>query len=145
MAGVMLEVERALRSVVPAPWRTLEVTYDVLGQDSTGMKGSPDQRMDDAGTDRGSDVIILLVGNKTDLADKRQATIQEGEQRAKELSATFIETSAKTGYNVKQLFRRVASALPGMENVQEKSKEGMIDIKLDQPQESLASKGGCSC
>ena len=26
----------------------------------------------------------------------------------------FIETSAKTGYNVKQLFRRVAAALPGM-------------------------------
>ena len=25
----------------------------------------------------------------------------------------FIETSAKTGYNVKQLFRRVAAALPG--------------------------------
>eukprot|EP00069_Balaena_mysticetus_P008708 bmy_01155T0 len=108
------------------------------------MKGSPDQRIDDAGTDRGSDVIILLVGNKTDLANKRQATIQEGKQRAKELSATFIKTSAKTGYKVKQLFRRVASALPGMENVQEKSKEGMIDIKLDQPQESLASKGSCS-
>ena len=28
----------------------------------------------------------------------------------------FIETSAKAGYNVKQLFRRVAAALPGMED-----------------------------
>ncbi len=27
----------------------------------------------------------------------------------------FIETSAKAGYNVKQLFRRVAAALPGMD------------------------------
>ncbi|XP_054939411.1 ras-related protein Rab-6B-like [Physeter macrocephalus] len=130
--------------MVPAPWRPLAVTDDVLGQDSTGMKGSPDQRIDDVRTDRGSDVIILLVGGKTDLADKRQVTIQEGKQRVRELSATFIETSAKTSYNVKHLFGRVASALPGMENVQEKSKEGMIDIKLDQPQESLASKGGCS-
>ncbi|XP_059881975.1 ras-related protein Rab-6B-like [Delphinus delphis] len=108
------------------------------------MKGSPDQQIDDVRTDGGSDVIILLVGNKTDLDDKRQATLREGERRAKELSATFIETGAKTGYNVKQLFRRVASALPGMENVQEKSREGMIDTELDQPQESLASRGGCS-
>lgn len=28
----------------------------------------------------------------------------------------FIETSAKAGYNVKGLFRRIAQALPGMEN-----------------------------
>jgi len=27
----------------------------------------------------------------------------------------FAETSAKAGYNVKQLFRRIASALPGMD------------------------------
>jgi hypothetical protein len=27
----------------------------------------------------------------------------------------FIETSAKVGHNVKQLFRRIAQALPGME------------------------------
>lgn len=33
----------------------------------------------------------------------RQITTEEGEQRAKELSVMFIETSAKTGYNVKQV------------------------------------------
>lgn len=34
----------------------------------------------------------------------------------------FIETSAKSGFNVKQLFRRVAASLPGMEQT-ERSKE----------------------
>lgn len=33
----------------------------------------------------------------------RQITTEEGEQRAKELNVMFIETSAKTGYNVKQV------------------------------------------
>lgn len=28
--------------------------------------------IDDVRTERGNDVIIMLVGNKTDLADKRQ-------------------------------------------------------------------------
>lgn len=40
----------------------------------------------------------------------RQITTEEGEQRAKELSVMFIETSAKTGYNVKQV-RAVSSAM----------------------------------
>jgi Ras-related protein Rab-6A len=56
---------------------------------------------------------VPAVGNKTDLSDKRQVSTDEGERKAKELNVMFIETSAKAGYNVKQLFRRVAEALPG--------------------------------
>lgn len=37
------------------------------------------------------------------LRPSRQITTEEGEQRAKELNVMFIETSAKTGYNVKQV------------------------------------------
>nr|CAD7459961.1 unnamed protein product [Timema tahoe] len=74
-------------------------------------------------TERGSDVIIMLVGNKTDLSDKRQVSTEEGERKAKELNVMFIETSAKAGYNVKQLFRRVAAALPGMDSTENKPPE----------------------
>lgn len=122
-------------------------------------------------------MIIMLVGNKTDLSDKRQVTLfnakfslkwnleplktnhifymqvstEEGERKAKELNVMFIETSAKAGYNVKQvqaqlfiyfeirfrhgisglsinysfkLFRRVAAALPGMDSSENKPNEG---------------------
>lgn len=43
------------------------------------------------------------MGNKTDLADKRQVSTEEGEQKAQELDVMFMETSAKAGYNVKQV------------------------------------------
>lgn len=33
----------------------------------------------------------------------RQVSIDEGERKAKELNVMFIETSAKAGYNVKQV------------------------------------------
>jgi len=33
----------------------------------------------------------------------RQVTTEEGEKKAKELNVMFIETSAKSGYNVKQV------------------------------------------
>ena len=53
--------------------------------------------------------------------------MEEGERRANDLNVMFIETSAKAGYNVKQLFRRVAAALPGMESAQDKqSREDCI-------------------
>lgn len=45
----------------------------------------------------------MLVGNKTDLQDKRQILTEDGEKKAKELNVMFIETSAKSGYNVKQV------------------------------------------
>lgn len=39
------------------------------------------------------------------VAHHRQITTEEGEQRAKDMNVLFIETSAKTGYNVKQVER----------------------------------------
>ena len=59
--------------------------------------------IEDVRAERGSDVIIMLVGNKTDLQDKRQVSMEEGERKAQELNVMFIETSAKAGYNVKQV------------------------------------------
>ncbi|KAM8890576.1 RAB6B, member RAS oncogene family a isoform 3-T3 [Synchiropus picturatus] len=137
--------QERFRSLIPSYIRDSTVAVVVYDITNVNSFQQTSKWIDDVRTERGSDVIIMLVGNKTDLGDKRQITIEEGEQRAKELSVMFIETSAKTGYNVKQLFRRVAAALPGMESMQETGKEGMIDIKLDKPQEPQNTEGGCSC
>ncbi|KAL5973703.1 Ras-related protein RABH1b [Asimina triloba] len=81
-------------------------------------------------TERGSDVIIVLVGNKTDLVDKRQVSIEEGEAKGRELHVMFIETSAKAGFNIKALFRKIAAALPGMETLSSTKQEDMVDVNL---------------
>uniref|UniRef100_A0A2I3HLC1 RAB6A, member RAS oncogene family n=1 Tax=Nomascus leucogenys TaxID=61853 RepID=A0A2I3HLC1_NOMLE len=118
------------------------VVYDITNVNSFQQTT---KWIDDVRTERGSDVIITLVGNRTDLADKRQMSIEEGERKAKELNVVFIETSAKAAYNVKQLFRRVAAALMGMESTQDRSREDTSDKKLETPQEQPVSEGGCSC
>jgi Ras-related protein Rab-6A len=79
--------------------------------------------VDDVRNERGQDVIIVLVGNKTDLNDKRyvchesangrQVSPEDLDKRAKELGVLSIETSAKAGHNVKTLFKKIALALPG--------------------------------
>jgi hypothetical protein len=58
----------------------------------------------------------MLVGNKTDLSDRRQVSSEEGETKAAEEGVMFIETSAKGNFNIKLLFRRLATALPGVDN-----------------------------
>ncbi|CAL8267105.1 unnamed protein product [Merluccius merluccius] len=137
--------QERFRSLIPSYIRdsaAAVVVYDITNVNSFQQTT---KWIDDVRTERGSDVIIMLVGNKTDLADKRQVSIEEGERKAKELNVMFIETSAKAGYNVKQLFRRVAAALPGMDATQDKSREDMIDIKLEKPPDQPVSEGGCSC
>ena len=64
---------------------------------------------------RGEDISIIIVGNKIDLAEKRQVATEDGQALADELGLTFTETSAKVGINVKQLFKDLASTLPGVD------------------------------
>ncbi|XP_043913372.1 ras-related protein Rab-6A-like isoform X3 [Protopterus annectens] len=137
--------QERFRSLIPSYIR--DSTIAVVVYDITNLNSfqQTSKWIDDVRTERGSDVIIMLVGNKTDLADKRQVSIEEGERKARELNILYVETSAKAGYNVKQLFRRVAAALPGMDTTPEKSKEDMIDIKLEKPPEQPVTESGCSC
>ena len=121
------------------------VVYDITNANSFHQTS---KWIDDVRTERGSDVIIMLVGNKTDLSDKRQVSTEEGERKAKELNVMFIETSAKAGYNVKQLFRRVAAALPGMEASEAGagSKPDMTEVVLkDTPVPERQMESGCTC
>ncbi|KAF3793033.1 Ras-related protein [Nymphaea thermarum] len=100
-------------------------------------------------TERGSDVIIVLVGNKTDLVEKRHVSIEEGEAKAHELGVMFIETSAKAGFNIKALFRKIAAALPGMETLSSTKQEDMVDVNLkattSNPSQAQQQGSGCSC
>ncbi|XP_076877100.1 ras-related protein Rab-41 isoform X2 [Brachyhypopomus gauderio] len=137
--------QERFRSLIPSYIR--DSTIAVVVYDITNLNSfqQTSKWIDDVRTERGSDVIIMLVGNKTDLADKRQVSVEAAERKARELNVMYIETSAKAGYNVKQLFRRVAAALPGMDNTPEKSKEDMIDIKLEKPPELPVTESSCSC
>lgn len=74
--------------------------------------------IEDVRNERGNDVIIVLVGNKTDLSERRQVSAEEGEDKASKENIMFIESSAKAGFNIKALFRKLATALPGMETAQ---------------------------
>ena len=49
-------------------------------------------------------VFKILVGNKSDLVDKRQVSKEKGKQLADSYGIPFLETSAKNNENIEKLF-----------------------------------------
>ena len=146
--------QERFRSLIPSYIRdstVAVVVYDITSHDTFKQV---DKWVEDVRQERGNDVIIMLVGNKTDLTDKREVSPEVGEAKAKELNIMFIETSAKAGYNIKTLFRRVAAALPGMDSAKQQSNDDLIEVRLnDKPRNapqkpspgSEEKEGGCWC
>ncbi|CEG63574.1 Putative GTP-binding protein ryh1 [Rhizopus microsporus] len=106
--------QERFRSLIPSYIRDSSVAVIVYDISSRNSFLNTTKWIDDVRAERGDEAIVVLVGNKTDLNEKREVTTEEGEKRAKELNVMFIETSAKAGHNVKLLFRKIAQALPGI-------------------------------
>ena len=100
------------------------------------------------------------MGNKIDDAEKRQVNTEEGQQKAEELNIRFVETSAKVGINVKQLFKDLANTLPGVGSAtpttkpEEENTQGGFKLGGENPytkdpkQQAEANakpKRGCKC
>ena len=61
---------------------------------------------------------------------------------AKELGGHFIETSAKAGVNIKQLFVEISSCLPGMDSKKTPEGEGTVETGNAGGQNKFALKKG---
>jgi small GTP-binding protein len=130
--------QERFRSLIPSYIRDSSVAvvvYDITNRAS--FLNAP-KWIEDVRAERGpDDVVIMLVGNKTDVSDKRQVSVEQGEELAETLGVLFMETSAKMGFNVKPLFRKLATALPGAEVPAVPADTNLIDIKLNpQPPQS---------
>ncbi len=56
-------------------------------------------------------VVIYLVGNKVDMEEERKVTTEEGQKLAEELGVPFIETSAKSGLNIDEIFNDIVERI----------------------------------
>ncbi|KAI9313570.1 ras-related protein rab-6A-like protein [Dichotomocladium elegans] len=125
--------QERFRSLIPSYIRDSSVcvvVYDITNRNSFAQTT---KWIEEVRAERGTDVIIVLVGNKTDLNDKRRVSVEEGEQKAKDYNIMFIETSAKVGYNVKALFRKIGHALPGMDGgMGVETKEQLTRVDLNE-------------
>lgn len=141
--------QERFRSLIPSYIRDSSVAvvvYDVTNRTSFA---NVSRWVEDVRSERGTDVVIMIVGNKTDLADRRQVSTDEGERVAREQGVLFIETSAKANYNIKGLFKQLATTLPGSVAAAPVAAESnLIDIRLQSvppSEKASAAVGGCLC
>ena len=104
-------------------------------------------------------ILIVLVGNKSDLEDRRQVSTEEGQELADKYGILFYETSAKTGINVENIFfnsadeiaRRIDQGYYDLENDSSGIKRGInrgggnntLQIKLGNNTNKKRDSGYC--
>ena len=142
--------QERFRTLIPSYIRDSAVVIIVYDVTSRASFDAVEHWINEVHRERGEDVIVALVGNKNDMMESRQVSPVEGETKARSLSATiFLETSAKSGSNVRNLFTELAGALNKLEpsdNGNASMKANLIDVKLQ-----AGGSGGknvqrnCSC
>ena len=98
------------------------VVYDITNRESFNHIQS---WIEDCKSQSPKTVILVLVGNKSDLNSERQVNYDEGMELANKNKMIFYETSAKTGSNVEDIFLKSA------ENISNRIKEGYYDLTND--------------
>ncbi|XP_063197352.1 ras-related protein Rab-17 isoform X1 [Chroicocephalus ridibundus] len=103
------------------------------------------------------EIVIALVGNKTDLAAEREVATEEGEEFARTKGLLFMETSAKSNHQVNDIFMAIGrwGRKPANNNVGDYSLKDTLlcsaearceDFSLGTSIQAGAGKGSsCSC
>jgi len=104
------------------------------------------------------DIVIMLVGNKTDLKTQRETSTDDARSLAQKNNLLFIETSALDGENIKEAFNKNITEIyekrkskqPDRDEdkpVNPNPKPGSGGFKIEQVSEpssqNAAKKGGC--
>jgi Ras-related protein Rab-5C len=88
------------------------VVYDITNQDTFGRAKNWVKELQRQAS---PNIVIAFAGNKADLASKRSVELEEARAYADENGLLFMETSAKTGENVNEIFCAIAKKLPKSE------------------------------
>jgi len=137
--------QERFRSLIPSYIRDSSVAVIVYDITSRQSFQNTIKWFEEVRTERGSEVIIVLVGNKVDLADQREVSVADGEAKAREWNVMFMETSAKAGIQIKPLFKKIATALPGVTPSQTlRTQEEVVQLQPTTPGKPSDS-AACNC
>ena len=98
------------------------LVYDITRRDTFSHLSN---WLQDARENGNPDMVITLVGNKTDLDSRRTVSFEEGQKFARENNLIFMEASAKSNVMVEEAFESTARSIFN------KVKEGSLDISSE--------------
>ena len=131
------------------------VVYDISSRDSFNNVST---WIEDCKNQSPKTIFMVLVGNKCDLNDKRQVSIEEGRELAEKNNMMFFETSAKDGINVDEIFLNSAHEIStkisqgfydlqndtcGIKKGINRNNNQQLHLGGDQPNNNRGNTGGC--
>ena len=115
--------QEVYRSLISSFYRNSALAIIVYSIDNKESFDNLDSWLDEIKSQTHPNLKIFLIGNKADLEDQRVIKTKEGEELAKEHNLDlFLETSAKTGFNAKEVFVKAAQIL--LDNYKKYENEG---------------------
>jgi small GTP-binding protein len=89
------------------------------------------------------DVVIILIGNKVDLTEKRSVTQEKARRYAYKRSLEYFETSAVTGENISDAITACVTGIEGLISLGSYEVGLSPEARLDN--DEPAKKEGCDC
>lgn len=86
---------------------------------------------------------MFLVGNKSDLEERRRVSYDEGYQFSSGLKIQFFETSAKSAKGVRQMFDSVAASVLRNGNIKIGGNNSSNDLKKILNKKESQNNTGC--
>ena len=98
------------------------IVYDITSHSSfESIQGW----IDDCTKQTSKSILLLLIGNKNDLNNMREVSYEEGQAFAKSHNMIFLETSAKTGDNISEIFEK------SVNQIEQNIKDNKYDLEND--------------
>jgi len=113
------------------------IVYDITSQDTFARAKSWVKELQRQGS---QDVVIALAGNKIDREEEREVAIEDAKAYANDNNLLFMETSAKTNVNVRELFLAIARKLPKDQDTQQTNSFILDEQEFE---EKSKKKDGC--
>lgn len=137
--------QERFRSLIPNYIRDSSVAIVVFDLSNKQSFQNIKDWVQDVKNERGENAVIVVVGNKLDKKEDRLVTFEEASKEANEIGAAYLETSAKTGQNVDELFSVIGKILPAMDRPSvhtDRSEIAKIVVGAEQAQ---AVRKDCKC
>ena len=117
--------QERFRSLIPNYIRDSSAAIIVFDVTNRQTFTNLEKWVEDVRNERGTSVVVAIVGNKIDKTGERCISQEEAQEKSKQLGAIYQETSAKTGENVKELFVKIAAEIGYEKNTPVEVKKGV--------------------
>ena len=127
------EKYRALAKIFYQDSKVTLLVYDITRKDS--FEALKNYWYKEVRDNSSQDVVLVLLGNKSDLYEYEEVTEEQAEEFAKSINAIYQQTSVANGSGVKELFNMIGNKIlnPNYKDVYDKMKllNNPIKIKKD--------------